>query len=98
MQMCHPDVDSARYQNDNCRGYSLPFRDVLILYISQEAQDDCLHVDFECFKLALWPTLRQKFMNFWSFLTRPGDKHDEKISNFAKLVEAHDSAVSLTIF
>ena len=37
-------------------------------------------------------------MNFWSFLTRPGDKHDEKISNFAKLVEAHDSAVSLTIF
>ena len=39
----------------------------------------CLHVDFECFKLALWPTLRQKFMNFWSFLTRPSDKHDEKI-------------------
>ena len=54
---------------------------VLILYISQESQDDCLHVDFERFKLALWPTLRQNFMNFWSFLTRPGDKHDEKISN-----------------
>ena len=90
MQMCHPDVNrksvgsarKRRYQNDNCREWSLPFRDVLILYISQEAQDDCLHVDFECFKLALWPTLRQKFMNFWSFLTRPGDKHDdEKISN-----------------
>ena len=47
-----------------------PFRDrdVLILYISKESQDDCLHVDFECFKLALWPTLRQKFMNFLNFL------------------------------
>ena len=72
--------ESARYQNDNCRR-SFPFRDGLILYISQESQDDCLNVDFVCFKLALWPTLRQKFMNFWSFLTRPGDKHDEKISN-----------------
>ena len=40
-------------------------------------------------------------MNFWSFLTRPGDKHDEKISNCSstsKLVQAYDSAVSLTIF
>ena len=39
-------------------------------------------------------------MNFWSFLTRPGDKHDEKISNCSstpKLVQAHDSDVSLTI-
>ena len=39
-------------------------------------------------------------MNFWSFLTRPGDKHDEKISNCSstpKLVQAHDSEVSLTI-
>ena len=40
-----------------------------------------LYVDFECFKLALWPTLRQEFMNFWSFLTRPGEKHDKNISN-----------------
>ena len=42
-------------------------------------------------------TLRQKFR---SFLTRPGD-NDEKISNSSstpKLVQAHDSAVSLTIF
>ena len=29
----------------------------VILYISQESQDDCLHADFQCFKLALWPTL-----------------------------------------
>ena len=35
---------SARNQNDNCRR-SFPFRDVLILYISQESQDDCLHAD-----------------------------------------------------
>ena len=37
-------------------------------------------------------------MNFWSFLTRPGDKHDaEKIMLFdsqAKLVQARDSAES----
>ena len=54
---------------------------MLILYFSQESQDHSIHVDFESFKLALWPTLRQKFMNFWSFLTRPGNKHDEKISS-----------------
>ena len=33
------------------------------------------------FQISPWPNLRQKFMNIWSFLTRPGDKHDEKISN-----------------
>ena len=49
--------------NDNCRR-SFLFRDVLILYISQESQDDCLYFDFALFKLALWPTLRRKFMNF----------------------------------
>ena len=85
MQICHSDVDTfrksvgstrkRRYQNDNCRR-SFPFRGVLILYISQESRDDCLHMDFKCFKLELWPTLRQKFMSFRSFLTRPGDKHD----------------------
>ena len=44
-------------------------------------------------------------MNFWSFLTRPGDKRDEGISinalGLPKLAQAHDSldsAVSLTIF
>jgi len=55
--------ESARYQNDNCRR-SIPFPDVRILYISQESQDHGLHVEFECFKLTLWPTLTQKFMNF----------------------------------
>ena len=86
--------------NDNCRR-SFLFRDVLILYISQESQDDCLYFDFALFKLALWPTLRRKFMNFWSFLTPPGNKHDEKISNCfstPSLLQAHDSAVSLTMF
>ena len=43
-------------------------------------------------------------MNFWSFLTRPGDKHDENLGTATvpdaqdKLVQAHDSALSLTIF
>ena len=49
--------------NDNCRR-SFLFRDMLILYISQESQDDCLYFDLALFKLALWPTLRRKFMNF----------------------------------
>ena len=31
-----------------------------------------------CFKYRLWPTLRQKFTNFWSVLTRPGHKHDDE--------------------
>ena len=85
MQMCHLDVHTfsksvgsawnRRYQKDNCRR-SFPFRDVLILHISRESQDDCLHADFGCFKLAL--RLTWKFMNFWSFLTPPGDKHDER--------------------
>ena len=52
--------ESARYQNDNCRR-SFPFRNVLILYISQESQDDCLHVDFEYFKLGRWPTLTDAY-------------------------------------
>ena len=92
MQICHSDVDTFRKsvgssgkrpisKHANYRR-SFSCRDLLILYIPRESQDDCLHVDFECFKLELWPTLRQKFMNFWSFLTHPGDKHDaEKISN-----------------
>ena len=31
---------------------------------SAPAQDHGIHVDFESFKLELWPPLRQKFMNF----------------------------------
>ena len=51
----------------------------------------CLHVDFEGFKLALRSTVRQN-KSFW--LSRPGDKHDEKISNCSstpKLVQAHST-------
>ena len=80
---------------------SFPFRDVLILYISQESGDGCLQADFESLKLAPWPTLRQKFMNFRSVFALPGDKHEEKISNCSstpRLVQAHDPAVSVTIF
>ena len=76
---------------------------MLILYISQGSQDDCLYVDFEYFILALWPTLRQKFMNFWSFLTRPGDNHDENIQQFREACrssrfccESHDFLTFLT--
>ena len=36
----------------------------------------------------LWPTLIQKFMNFWSFLTRSGDKHDEEIRNCTSTCQA----------
>ena len=42
-------------------------------------------------------------MNFWTFLTRPGDiiKHDEEISNCSSAPQAgpsSDSAVSLVTF
>ena len=56
---------------------------VMILY-NFHRMISCLHVDFKCFKLVLWPAFRQKFMTikfFWSFFTRPGDNHDKKISN-----------------
>ena len=51
----------------------------------------CLHVDFKCFKLVLWPAFRQRFMTIWSFFTRPGDNHDKKMSKCSstpKLVQA----------
>ena len=83
MQMCHSDVDAIcksivpiprlRSAED-----ALCPELLLLWFCTFHGMISCLHVDFECFKLALWPTLRQKFMNFWSFLTRPGDKHDEK--------------------
>ena len=63
MEICHSDVDrfrksvsstrKPRYQNDQC-GRSFPFRDVLILYISQESQDDCLHVRLRAVSLFSW--------------------------------------------
>ena len=54
----------------------------------------CLIVAFECFKLALWPTLRQKFMNFWKSFTRPGDiiKYDEEISSCSSTPQACPSS------
>ena len=96
MQMCHWGVDilrnlvvlheNARYRNDNCRRSIVPVprsrsaERALCPELFMLLATSCLHVDFECFKLTLWPTLRQKVMNFWSFLTRPGDKHDKQIS------------------
>ena len=40
----------------------------------------------------LWPTLIQKFMNFCSFLTRSGDKHDEEIRNCTSTCQAGPSS------
>ena len=39
-------------------------------------------MDFECLKLALWPTLRQLF-------ERLGDKHDKEISNCSSTPQTH---------
>ena len=68
---------SARYKNDNCCRLVIPKRPgdqgVLSMLCARSFQCydflaftgiSCLHLDIECFKLALWPTLRQKFMNF----------------------------------
>ena len=63
----------------------------------------CLHVDFE-FKLALWPTLRQKFMKFSSFWLVQSINMTKRstiyCSSNPKLVQApaHHSAMSLKIF
>ena len=40
----------------------------------------------------LWSTLIQKFMNFCSFLTRSGDKHDEEIRNCTSTCQAGPSS------
>ena len=65
-KMSHSDVDTFRVSVGSTRKRpiskrSFPFRNVLILYISQESQDDCLHVDFEYFKLGRWPTLTDAY-------------------------------------
>ena len=54
----------------------------------------CLHVDFECFKLALRPTLRPKLMNLGSFLTCPNDKHDEEARSAILLLFDYPSGPS----
>ena len=70
--------ESTRYQNENYRRSIVPVPwsrsaehalcpELLMLWFCTFHRTiSCLHVDFE-FKLALWPTLRQKFMNFSSF-------------------------------
>ena len=92
MQICHWDVDtfrksvvSTRKRPISKRHYCrrlFPFRDrdVLILYISEESQD-CLHVDFECFQISTMAIFEREVYELLNVLTRPGDKHDEKISN-----------------
>ena len=81
------------------------FLGVLIFYISQESQDDWLDVDFECFKLELifvqlWD---RSLWNFEAFSLIQAINMMQKRSAIAlrlqaKLVQAHNSAVSLTMF
>ena len=81
------------------------FLGVLIFYISQESQDDWLDVDFECFKLELifgqlWD---RSLWKFEAFLLIQAINMMQKRSAIAlrlqaKLVQAHNSAVSLTMF
>ena len=50
-----------------------------------------------CFRLALWPTLRQKLMNFWSFLTRLGELSILSwVSQFFNF--SHDKTPNLMVF
>ena len=61
MQMCHSDVHTFRsarerpISNHNCRR-SFPFRDVLILYISKESQDD---------SCGLWMFVNKPYGQLW---------------------------------
>ena len=79
-----PKADRSRSEIKKCRACIVPRAfDVMILSVFHRTIS-CLHVDFRCFKLALmanFRNLRQEFMNFWSFLTCPGDKHDKGISS-----------------
>ena len=56
----------------------------------------CLHVDFECFKLAPWPALIQNFMNFWSFLTCPVSNSDDLILHVLKAIASLKSKALIT--
>ena len=46
------------------------------------------------FQISTMANFKQNFLDFWSFFTRPRD-NDEAGPH---VVQAHDSAVSLTIF
>ena len=56
----------------------------------------CLHVDFECFKLAPWPALIQNFMNFWNFLTCPVSNSDDLILHVLKAIASLKSRALIT--
>ena len=75
MQMCHSDVNPFRKSCSRLRTKAPDIKTTTVVdrshsipryadFVHFTGQDDCLYVDFECFKLTLWPTLRQKFMNF----------------------------------
>ena len=64
----------------------------MILYLSQD--DKLSSCGLRMFQISTMANFKQNFLNFWSFFTRPGD-NDEAGPH---VVQAHDSAVSLTIF
>ena len=104
MQTCHSGVGKfvisrLRTKAPDIKTISLPFRDqeVLSVYYAQNSSFTCTLWIITL--IALWPTLRQESMNFWSFLTRPGDKHDKKISNCIALrLPSWSNLMILTIF
>ena len=64
----------------------------MILYLSQD--DKLSSCGLWMFQISTTANFKQNFLDFWSFFTRPRD-NDEAGPH---VVQAHDSAVSLTIF
>ena len=88
MQICHSDVDTFGKSVGSIRKRPISKRQLLYIVPVLRCADFVHFTGLtgrlsSCglFKLELRPTLRQKFMNFWSFLTRPGNKHDAKKIN-----------------
>ena len=55
--------------------------DVMILNISQDDKFSSVICRLWMFEISAMANFETGVTNFWSFLTRPGDKHDKKISN-----------------
>ena len=73
--------------------------DVMILHLSQD--DKLSACGLWMFQISTLANCETEVYELLKLSDSSGDKHDEKISNCSstpKLVQAHDSAVSLMIF
>ena len=73
--------------------------DVMILHLSQD--DKLSSCGLWMFQISTLANCETEVYELLKLFDSSGDKHDEKISNCSstpKLTQAHDSAMSITIF